>query len=88
MIGIPVKRTLIERVLAWLGWVGAGLGLLLLIGSLVSLLAYPMGLFLAPYIFAVGATGVVAGLGMVALAQGLGSLRLIANHTKKSGSPK
>jgi hypothetical protein len=85
MLGLPLQRTIVEKALHFIGLLGAGLGLLLSGLSVISLIAGLLGFFsmayVAPAIFFTGVTGVVFGLALAAISQGLGSLRLIAHNS-------
>ena len=85
MIGLPLERTQVEKALYLVGLSGAGLGLLMSAAAFLSFISamggiFSFGFFAGPLFFT-GATGVVFGLTLTAISQGLGSLRLIAHNS-------
>ncbi len=81
MIGLPPDHTKTELALRWVGIAGCGLGILMVLASPFLLFGWPMLSMIALSLFFIGASGVVAGLCMSALSQGLASLRLIAANS-------
>jgi len=89
VIGLPTLQTRVEKFLTLTGYTFSGLGLALVIFSIVVFVAqrFGIGLYYMPTILGLGAKGVVTGLFTVGIAQALGSLRLIAeNQTSSRGS--
>lgn len=88
MIGLPTLQTRVEKFLTFTGYVFFGLGLALVISSIIVFVAQSLGVsFFMPTALGLGAKGVVTGLLIVGVAQALGSLRVIAeNQTSSRGS--
>lgn len=80
-IGLPPDQTLTEKALRFIGLCGCGLGILFMLISPLILFVPTAVSFLAPTIFIIGASGVVAGLCLTALSQALACLRLIAANS-------